>query len=243
MRRILVLGEQAQSTGDLILRLKALGYDVRLEGPAASDTLKGVDLILFHAASPGVPALRSLSGLRALPFYPPVIALGELDDSVQVATLLECGCDCVLRGVPDVLELKAWIEALLRRRDMYRRAQEQSESIIRVGDLEIDVLARMVRTRTRSSELTEREMKLLLELARRPGVVCRRAELLERVWGSASESLTGTLNTHINRLRMKIEDDFKTPQRLIGVYGVGYRLAVSDGATQAESAAAEPAPG
>jgi DNA-binding response OmpR family regulator len=157
--------------------------------------------------------------------YPPLIAVTGRDESASTAMLLECGCDCVLGTLKDPLYLKAWIESLLRRGDMYRRAQEYEESTIRVGDLEIDVLARMVRTPTRNSELTEREMKLLVELAHKPGVVCRRAELLENVWGSSAESLTGTLNTHINRLRMKIEDDYRAPKYLIGVYGVGYRLA------------------
>lgn len=229
MRKLLVLDDESGPRTDLTLSLKVLGYDVSVIHNlkvANQDAVDSFDLIVFRAASTDVTALQILSHLRSLPNYPPVIAISERDDAGQVATLLECGCDCVLCAVPDVLQLKAWIESLLRRRDMYRRAQEESESAIRVGDLEIDVLARMVRTRTRTSELTEREMKLLLELARKPGVVCRRAELLENVWGSASESLTGTLNTHINRLRMKIEDDFRTPLRLIGVYGVGYRLAV-----------------
>src|SRR5262249_15800917 len=117
-------------------------------------------------------------------------------------------------------------ESLLRRRDMYRRVLEKSEPTIRVGAIEIDVPARMVRTKTKRSELTEREMKLLLELAQRPGVICKRADLLVSVWGSAAEWLTGTLNTYINRLRMKLEDDFRNPKHLVGVYGVGYRLAV-----------------
>jgi two-component system OmpR family response regulator len=219
----------------LTLSPRVLGYEVCLVDSvpgAQSSDLDQFDVILFRAASTDVFGLRSLSQLRSRPYYPPVIAVSKCADRADVPTFLECGCDCVLSEVQDVLQLKAWIESLVRRRDMYRRAQEQADAVIRVGDLEIDVLARMVRTKAKSSELTEREMRLLLELARKPGIVCRRAELLEKVWGTASESLTGTLNTHINRLRLKIEDDFKTPQRLIGVYGVGYRLAVVVGAAE-----------
>jgi DNA-binding response OmpR family regulator len=157
--------------------------------------------------------------------------------------LLDCGCDGVLTSSNDVLQLRAWVEGLLRRRDMYHRAFKEEEPMVRVGDLEIDILGRMVRTNTRSEELTDREMKLLLELAQKPGQVRTRAELLEKVWGSVSEALTGTLNTHINRLRAKIERDSKDPKYIIGVYGVGYKLANSQPRAElTPPAPVEPAP-
>lgn len=229
MRKLLVLDENQETRTELTYSLKALGYAVTTAEPGhPSDQVspERFDLIVFHPSSIDAPALEPLGEIRTLPCYPPLVGILESEDPARAATLLECGCDGVVATGKNVLELKALIDSLLRRRDMYFRALEQRESIVRVGDLEIDVFARMVRTRTKSAELTDREMKLLLELARKPGVVCRRSDLLEAVWGSNSESLAGTLNTHINRLRMKIEDDFKNPRYLIGVYGVGYRLAI-----------------
>jgi len=228
-RKILVFEaeEDSKAGADLPLSLKALGYQVEVLAFGGSFEREGVaqsDLILLKMPEHHGPGLRALSELRSLPYYPPLIAITEDEDASQAAMLLECGCDCVIGGSKDILQVKAWMESLLRRGDMYRNIMEPVEAVLRVGDIEIDIPARMVRTKARASELTDREMKLLLELAQKPGVVCRRAELLERVWGSAAESLTGTLNTYINRLRMKIEDDLRNPKLLIGVYGVGYRL-------------------
>ncbi len=235
--------EKARAGADLTLSLRALGYDVETLCPEQIvDRAKAeqTDLILIRMLEPDAFGLRALSELRMLPYYPALVAITGNEQSRETAMLLECGCDCVITASRDVLEVKAWIEALLRRREMYRSLTESAESVLKVGDLEIDIPARMVRTKTRSAELTDRELKLLLELAQKPGTVCRRSDLLERVWGSAAESLTGTLNTYINRLRVKIEDDFRIPKLLIGVYGIGYRLMVG-GVQRPETASLSPA--
>jgi DNA-binding response OmpR family regulator len=240
-RRILVLEERNESRADLALSLKALGYQVDVLGFGGVLDRAGIeqtDLILLRMPEAAGLGLQALSDLRSLPYYPPLIAIVEDQNPSQAAMLLECGCDSVLAGSPDILQVKTWMEALLRRSAMYQSIIERSEAVLRVGDLEIDVPARMVRTKTKTSELTDREMKLLLELAQKPGIVCRRAELLERVWGSAAESLTATLNTYVNRLRMKIEDDLRSPKLLIGVYGVGYRLMVGSQHSEGETEAA-----
>jgi DNA-binding response OmpR family regulator len=228
-RKLLVLDDNSDDRAALALSLKALGYEVEeavYEQVSGNVSRERLDLIVWrHRPDPA--AFLALVEIRSLTFYPPLLAVTDAEGAEQVATLLECGCDGVLTSSKDVLQLKAWVDGLLRRRDMYHRSFQEAEPLVRVGDLEIDVLGRMVRTNTRSEELTDREMKLLLELAQKPGQVRTRAELLEKVWGSVSEALAGTLNTHINRLRAKIEGDSKDPKYIIGVYGVGYKLANS----------------
>jgi DNA-binding response OmpR family regulator len=243
-RKLLVLDEHSDERATLALSLKALGYDVEAalyEQISSKVSKDRPDLIVWRYRTDDSVAFLALVSLRSLPFYPPLLAVTDGEDKSHVATLLECGCDAVLTSSKDFLQLKAWVEALLRRRDMYHHAFKEEEPLVRVGDLEIDVLGRMIRTRTRSEELTDREMKLLLELAHKPGQVRTRAELLENVWGSVSEALTGTLNTHINRLRAKIEDDSKDPKYIIGIYGVGYKLANPQNRSEHASAPVEPA--
>src|SRR6266404_3303761 len=195
-RKLLVLDEHSDDRAALAISLKALGYEVQeaVYGQISARVSKDrLDLIVWRHRTDNPAAIVALVELRSLTFYPPLLAVTDTEDAGQVATLLECGCDGVLTSSKDILQLKAWVEGLLRRRDMYHRAFTEEEPVVRVGDLEIDVLGRMVRTRTRSEELTDREMKLLLELAQKPGQVRTRAELLEKVWGSVSEALAGTL--------------------------------------------------
>ena len=124
----------------------------------------------------------------------------------------------------DPLYLDAWIEATIRRRESYARRASTIGRIVHVGDLEIDIPNRSAKTPFRLAELSERELRLLLFLAENRDRVCRRDEILQAVWGQTGERLHSTLNTHINRIRAKIEDNLKSPQYLVGVYGVGYRL-------------------
>jgi DNA-binding response OmpR family regulator len=116
------------------------------------------------------------------------------------------------------------METLIRRQKLSEHTAVSGETSIRVGEIVIDVRDRTVRTKKLRSALTEREFEVLLCLARNQGRVCTRQELLEAVWNSSSPTLHGALNTHINRIRMKIEDDLKNPRYLLGVYGLGYRL-------------------
>lgn len=112
----------------------------------------------------------------------------------------------------------------MRRRDLYVRMASTVGRVIRIGDLEIDVPNRTARTPTRLAELPERELRILLFLAENRDRICRRDEIIQAVWGHADEKLHSTLNTHINRIRAKLEDNLKSPRYLVGVYGVGYRL-------------------
>jgi DNA-binding response OmpR family regulator len=166
-----------------------------------------------------------LAGLQSLPYYPPLLLIAaDGDDPVLSVRALKCGCDGALSAPVDLLHLDAWMEALIRRRKLSNRFAVSDDSLLRVGEIEIDLRNRTVRTRKARSPLTEREFEVLLYLARNQGRICTRQELLEAVWDSSSPSLHSTLNTHINRIRIKIEEDLKSPKYLLGIYGLGYRL-------------------
>ena len=213
---------------NLGVHLKALGCEVQaadFENVVQAVTSTEYDVILLVTDGRTPEFMTVLAGLQSLPYYPPLLLIApDGDDPALSVRALKCGCDGALSAPVDLLHLDAWMEALIRRRKLADRFAVPDDSLLRVGEIEIDLRNRTVRTRRVHSLLTEREFEVLLYLARNHGRICTRQELLEAVWDSSSPSLHSTLNTHINRIRIKIEEDLKNPKYLLGIYGLGYRL-------------------
>ena len=124
-----------------------------------------------------------------------------------------------------VVELVARVKAILRRVDAVRSEQTgPGRAPIRVAGMVIEPDKRSVEIDGRPIELTAREFDLLEFFARRPDRVFTRAQLLDQVWGYGHAGYEHTVNSHINRLRAKIEDDPSAPGRIQTVWGVGYKL-------------------
>ena len=138
---------------------------------------------------------------------------------------LELGADDYLTKPFRIVEAMARVKAIFRRVAATRAATESGADRIAVGELTIDAGQRQVRVVDQDVELTAREFDLLLHFARHPGRVFRRAELLDAVWGYGHDGYEHTVNSHINRLRQKIEPDPAAPERIVTVWGVGYKLA------------------
>ena len=213
---------------NLGVHLRALGCEVHaadFENVVQAATSTEYDVILLVTDGRAPEFLTVLAGLQSLPYYPPLLLIApDGNDPVLSVRALKCGCDGALSAPVDLLHLDAWMEALIRRRKLSDRFGVPDDSLLRVGEIELDLRNRTVRTRRAHSLLTEREFEVLLYLARNHGRICTRQELLEAVWDSSSPSLHSTLNTHINRIRIKIEEDLKNPKYLLGIYGLGYRL-------------------
>jgi len=131
------------------------------------------------------------------------------------------------------------VRALLRRTEAMSRNARMESGGLAVGNLAIDPLAREVKVDGKPIELTPREFDLLHFFARHPGRVFSRLDLLNQVWGYQHDGYEHTVNTHINRLRTKIEVDPAEPRRILTVWGRGYKLAApeADAAAQVEGAA------
>jgi DNA-binding response OmpR family regulator len=140
---------------------------------------------------------------------------------------LEMGADDYLTKPFSVLELQARIKALFRRTEALttRWTNPPEQALIDRGDIVIDVTRHQVKVRGEPVELTAREFDLLLHFASHPGSVYSRIQLLDSVWGYNHEGYEHTVNTHINRLRTKIEADPANPRYILTVWGVGYKFA------------------
>jgi DNA-binding winged helix-turn-helix (wHTH) protein len=131
-----------------------------------------------------------------------------------------------------VLELVARVKALLRRTDALARNARMESGSLALGNLDIEPLAREVRVDGKLIELTPREFDLLYFFARNPGKVFSRLDLLNQVWGYQHDGYEHTVNTHINRLRTKVEADPAEPRRILTVWGRGYKLSPTGAPTK-----------
>ncbi|MCW8903069.1 response regulator transcription factor [Sedimenticola sp.] len=185
------------------------------------------DLVVLDLMLPGMDGLAVCREIRKSEGYVPILMLTAKSSELDRVLGLEMGADDYLTKPFSVLELQARIKALFRRTEALTAAKETQpvQAIIDRGDIVIDVTRHQVQVRGEPVELTAREFDLLLHFASNPGSVYSRIQLLDSVWGYNHEGYEHTVNTHINRLRTKIEADPANPKYILTVWGVGYKFA------------------
>lgn len=181
------------------------------------------DMLILDLGLPGLDGLRLAEQVRRhAPGLPILMVTARGAESERVSGL-DAGADDYIVKPFSMAELVARVRALFRRCDVARTAPERQMLI--VGDLILDFDARTVSVSGHDIELTGREFGLLSTFMRSPGRTFSRSELLETVWGTSYAGYRHTVNTHINRLRAKIEPDPAAPCHVLTVRGLGYRLA------------------
>lgn len=185
------------------------------------------DLMILDLRLPGLGGLEICRKLREQGNQIPILMLTSKSSELDRVLGLELGADDYVTKPFSPLELTARVKAIFRRMELSQSAAQSIDrcmKAVRCGALTIDQGKREVRLAGSSVELTSREFDLLLHFVRNPGQVFRRSELLDKVWGYGHEGYEHTVNSHINRLRAKIEDDPANPLRIVTVWGVGYKL-------------------
>ena len=187
---------------------------------------KPYDIIILDLILPGMDGLEVCRHIRTGPNYTPVLMLTARSTDVDRILGLEMGADDYLTKPFNVRELLARVKALLRRVEALRGKDPAApKKMIRAGDLIIDPEKRKVTVQGKSVHLTAREFELLLEFARHPGRAYTRGQLLDKVWGYSYQGYEHTVNSHINRLREKIEMNPAKPRYILTIWGVGYQFA------------------
>lgn len=186
----------------------------------------GIDLVILDLMLPGLDGLSVCREIRGIPGYVPVLMLTAKSTELDRVLGLEMGADDYLTKPFSIAELAARIKALFRRVDaLSSRTSEQAQAEeVEVDGLRIDPVRRRVFVQGNEAELTAREFDLLWHFACHRGRVFSRAQLLDAVWGYNHEGYEHTVNTHINRLRNKIETNAAEPRFVQTVWGVGYRF-------------------
>ena len=184
-------------------------------------------LIVLDLRLPGLGGLDLCRRLREQGRHTPILMLTSKASELDRVLGLELGADDYVTNPFSPMELTARVKAILRRVSLEGRQAAASRETLERGPLVICTRDHQVTLRGIPVELTSREFELLLHFARQPGRVFRRSELLDEVWGYGHDGYEHTVNSHINRLRAKIEDDPSQPQRITTVWGVGYRFEAS----------------
>lgn len=226
-RNILVIEDDKDIARLLELHLHDGGYDVHVAQDGATGLNQALshvyDLIVLDLMLPGMEGLEVCRNVRTKPNYTPILMLTAKSTELDRVLGLEVGADDYLTKPFSIRELLARVKALFRRMEALE-AQQAPDTlhIIQTGDLTIDVEKRRVTLSGNAIDLTAKEFDLLLQFAQHPGRVYTRAQLLDLVWGYAHAGYEHTVNSHINRLRTKIESDTSRPRYILTVWGIGY---------------------
>jgi two-component system OmpR family response regulator len=229
-KRVLIVEDDVDIANVLSLHLRDERYEVvhSADGNEGLRLLEqgGWDALILDLMLPGVDGLEICRRARAMTRYTPIIITSARSSEVHRILGLELGADDYLAKPFSVLELVARLKALLRRVDAMAKDSRIDAGTLQIAGLTIDPLTREAAVEGRRIELTPREFDLLHFFAQHPGKVYSRMDLLNAVWGYQHEGYEHTVNTHINRLRAKIEADPAQPSRILTVWGHGYKLAV-----------------
>ena len=182
------------------------------------------DLIILDLMLPGVDGLEICKEVRSEKNYTPIMMLTSRSEEFDKVLGLEFGADDYLTKPFSIRELLARVKAIFRRVNAVRDEVKGSERI-QFRDLRIDLQKRTVVVRGSPVELTAKEFDLLTLFAKNPGRAYSRQALLDSAWGYRFEGYDHTVNSHINRLRAKIEEDPADPHYILTVWGVGYKFA------------------
>lgn len=228
-RRVLLVEDDAHIADLLTLHLRDEGLEV-MHCARGDDGLRqlergGWDALVLDIMLPGVDGLEICRRARAMARYTPIIIISARSSEVQRILGLEIGADDYLAKPFSVLELVARVKALLRRVEALAQNARLESGSLSIAGLAMDPVARDARLHGARLDLTPREFDLLYFFARQPGKVFSRMDLLNAVWGYQHEGYEHTVNTHINRLRAKIEADPAQPARILTVWGRGYKFA------------------
>jgi two-component system, OmpR family, response regulator len=227
-KNILIVEDDVDIAELMRLHLHDEGYavDQAADGHAGMALLERGhwDALVLDLMLPGIDGLEICRRARSMARYTPIIITSARSSEVHRILGLELGADDYLAKPFSVLELVARVRALLRRTDAMARNALLEAGHLQMSGLAIDPIARDVHVQGRTVELTPREFDLLHFFARHPGSVFTRLELLNKVWGYRHEGYEHTVNTHINRLRAKVESDPANPQRILTVWGRGYKF-------------------
>ncbi len=228
MTQNLLLVEDDDAIAEVVaLHLNQASFSVHREsdGRNAMEAMgrQAFDLVVLDLMLPGADGLDVCRHIRERADYVPLIIVSARTSETHRVLGLELGADDYLPKPFSVLELVARVRALLRRAAKLRRA-DAAPAELRFGGCVLDPVRRELRRGEQVVTLTLREFDLLHFLARHPRQIFSRTDLLNRVWGTGFDGYEHTVNSHINRLRSKIEEDPQAPRLIETVWGMGYRF-------------------
>ena len=230
MKRVLIIEDDPAIANLVEIHIKDLDCVVDKVIDGAEGIAKALagryDLVILDLMLPGMSGLDVCKEIRAVNRTIPILMLTARSEECDRVLGLELGADDYLTKPFGVRELVARVKAIFRRVDVAKQALKQGDAKeLHVGQIAIDPQKRRVLLNAEKVELTAKEFDLLYLFMKNPGRAYTRQELLDIVWGYQFDGYDHTVNSHINRLRTKIEEDPSKPKYIVTVWGVGYRFA------------------
>ena len=222
MARILVVEDEPDIALGLQLDLRDEGHQVEVAGNGDEAARRarepGWDLILLDVMLPGKDGFEVCRELRRAKIRTPVLMLTAKAQEAEKVMGLDMGADDYVTKPFSPRELRARIRALLR------RAAPETEPAQRFGECEVDFDRAELRRRGERMDLTAIELKMLQFFLRNPGRVLTRTQVIDEVWGRGVAITDRVVDTHVVKLRKKIEADPAEPRHIVSVRGIGYRF-------------------
>ena len=227
MKNILIIEDDKEISDLLEIHLKDIGCDITKEYNGLTGLNKAkfenYDLIVLDVMLPGMNGLEVCKEIRKSQILTPILILTSKSEEVDKVLGLELGADDYLTKPFSIREFIARVKAIFRRVQTFKQL-EHDQKDINYGDLVIETSMHKVLINNKRIDLTPKEFDLLFLLASHPGRVYSRENLLNIIWGYQNKGYEHTVNSHINRLRNKIEKDVSNPQYILTSWGLGYRF-------------------
>ena len=228
-KSVLIVEDDKDISGLIEIHLKDMGCETMIidhGGDALDVALKmKFDVILLDVMLPGKDGLEICRSLRAAGIKTPILMLTARSEEIDKVLGLEMGADDYLTKPFSVRELTARVKAILRRVEVFSAPEKEPDAeILYFNELVVDKNKRKVMLFDERVDLTPKEFDLLALMATNPGTSYSRERLLKLIWGYEFDGYEHTVNSHINRLRVKIEKDLSKPKYILTTWGIGYRF-------------------
>ncbi len=228
-KQVLIIEDDPEICELLKIHLTDLGClaETSQDGLAGFEKAKSQqhDLIILDIRLPNMDGIAICQKLRALEINTPIIMLTARSEEIDRVLGLEVGADDYMTKPFSVREFIARVKAIFRRSKMIKeQVNQQNGQQIQYGELSIDIERRKVLLDESRIELSPKEFDLLVLMASNPGKSYNRSRLLNLIWGYDFEGYEHTVNSHINRLRAKIEPNMDQPKFILTTWGVGYKF-------------------
>ena len=230
MKKVLVVEDDHNIVNLLEIHLRDLGCELDKASHGKDGLERGLknnyDLIILDLMLPGLDGMEICRNLRAKEVHTPILMLTAKSEEIDKILGLEMGADDYMTKPFSIREFIARVKAIFRRveRLQVNTNNGRANKLLQFDNLTIDLDKRKVTLNEKRIDLSPKEFELLTLLASHPGKSYNRSKILNLVWGYDFDGYEHTVNSHINRLRGKIEPDLAKPKFILTSWGVGYRF-------------------
>ena len=228
MEKVLIIEDDKDISELISIHISDMDFEVDKAYDGKDGLLKALNnaykFILLDIRLPSMDGFEVCKRIRQEKNHTPILMLTSKSEEIDKVLGLEIGADDYITKPFSVRELIARVKAVLRRVEISKQPKEDKDQQIKNGNLFIDVNMRIVEVDKKRIELSPKEFDLLVMLASNPGKTFTRMNLLNQVWGYEFEGFEHTVNSHINRLRTKIETNLDKPEYILTTWGVGYKF-------------------